>query len=181
MNKLNIIENENGKEAVLCSQLFRGLELEPKHYSRWIKNEIINNPFAIENEDFTALSHQIDVIRELKPTFGIVEGKRTRNKLKGIDFVLSLDFAKHLAMRCRTEKGHEIRKYFLECEKVAKTKTNSYLLELQTELNAWRGLERIRLQRIELNREVRELKTTTANPSKKNFTDFTNQLTLNFN
>lgn len=34
MKNLEIIQNENGKEAVLCSQLFRELGLQTTHYKR---------------------------------------------------------------------------------------------------------------------------------------------------
>ena len=34
-----------------------------------------------------------------------------------LDFAITLDFAKRLAMMAKTEKGEEVRKYFIECEK----------------------------------------------------------------
>jgi anti-repressor protein len=37
-----------------------------------------------------------------------------------MDFAISIDFAKHIAMMARTEKSHEYRNYFLECEKQIK-------------------------------------------------------------
>ncbi|SNS21875.1 AntA/AntB antirepressor [Anaerovirgula multivorans] len=34
-----------------------------------------------------------------------------------VDFAVSLEFAKHIAMMARTAKSHEYRSYFLELEK----------------------------------------------------------------
>lgn len=41
------------------------------------------------------------------------------NGNKITDYVLSIDFAKRIAMMARTEKGEEVRRYFLACEKLA--------------------------------------------------------------
>jgi anti-repressor protein len=37
-----------------------------------------------------------------------------------MDFAISLDFAKHIAMMARTEKSHEYRNYFIACEQKIK-------------------------------------------------------------
>ena len=42
------------------------------------------------------------------------------NGNKSQDFAITLEFAKHIAMMARTEKSHQYRNYFLECEKKAK-------------------------------------------------------------
>lgn len=162
MQDLQIIKNENGNDAVLCSTLYRGLGLKQSNYARWIKRNITNNRFAFSSQDYVSSS-----------TLPMEEGKE--------DFILTIDFAKRLSMMMRTETGEKVRRYFLQCEKIAKNQTNQYLIELQTELSAWRGLEVIRLKRIEINREARTLrKELEKTRCTKNFTDFTNQLTLNF-
>lgn len=111
MKKVQIIKNENGKEAVLCSDLYRGLELSKSQFRRWIKKNISNNPFAILGTDYVPTNRP--------------------NVEKTKDFVLSLEFAKHLAMQCRTQKGYEVRKYFLLCEQRAKQLENETITALK--------------------------------------------------
>lgn len=66
------------------------------------------------------------------------------------DFAISLDFAKHIAMMARTEKSHEYRNYFIECEK----KVNQ-LPQLSKELQAIFALDGKQQQ---LESEVKDLK-----------------------
>jgi phage anti-repressor protein len=74
--------------------LYDAIGLSPQHWSKWYTKNLLKNPFAILNEDWYEL-----------PLSG-----RTR------DFALSIEFAKRLAMMARTERGEQVRKYFLECE-----------------------------------------------------------------
>jgi phage anti-repressor protein len=193
MKNLKIIENENGKTAVLCSQLYKVLGLDETHFNRWLNKNIINNPFAVENEDYTFLSYPNGKIRNKQNSLirlkeEISKGHdpltrpkgeiRKRNRQRTKDFVLSLDFAKHLAMMCRTVQGHFVRVYFIEYEKIHKAKENEIIEILKKRLSTYERLEQIRLIRIELNREVRELKTVLASTPMLN--PVTNQLTLNF-
>lgn len=112
--------------------------------------------------DYLLLTHQSGEIRTsgnalTQPNVEIRQTLRQRrNRAKGKDFILTLDFAKMLAMQTRSEAGHKIRLYFLHCEKVAKQKTELIQTELFAELEAYRSLEAIRLQRRELNRQARK-------------------------
>ena len=82
--------------------------------------------------------------------------RQKRNRSRSMDFILTLDFAKKLAMMTRTAQGESVRRYFLHCEKIAKQKTELIQTELFAELEAYRSLEAIRLQRRELNRQARK-------------------------
>lgn len=95
----------DGKQLVGAKELYRDLGFNKNNYKRWYEKNITKNPFAIENEDFTVLllKRSTDVGGQLAQ-----------------DFALTLDFAKRLAMLARTEKGEEIRKYFVKCEEIAK-------------------------------------------------------------
>lgn len=101
MNELiRVSQNENGQQVVSARELYAYLGYENSQFARWAKSKILENGFSIENEDWIGF----DIV---------VEG----NKIK--DYALSLDFAKRLSMMAKTEKGEEVRNYFIECEKKA--------------------------------------------------------------
>ncbi len=97
MNELIKIVENNGKQAVSARELYEKLGFASQHWASWYKKNITSNAFAVENEDFAQL-----------PLSG-----------RTLDFALSIDFAKRLAMMARTETGEQIRNYFIEVEKRA--------------------------------------------------------------
>ncbi|MGV3278245.1 phage antirepressor KilAC domain-containing protein [Rickettsiales bacterium LUAb2] len=103
MNNLINIEtitiNKQQTNGVIARNLHEFLE-NKRQFADWIKQRIDQYGF-IENEDFTV--HKF------------VNGKATQ-----IDYYITLDMAKELAMVENNEKGKQARKYFLECEKKLK-------------------------------------------------------------
>lgn len=97
MKELIKIETRAGVQTVNARDLWEGLE-SSRQFSDWIKDRI--SIFAPE-VDFTV--HKF------------VNGKATQ-----IDYYLTIDTAKHIAMLERNEKGQAIRQYFIEVEKLAK-------------------------------------------------------------
>lgn len=181
MKDLQLTKTTDGKTAVQCSQLFRGLELDHANYTYWVNKNILKNPYAIEGVDYYPLSIKNYEIRNenltnIEKSFvnaPIKTQRRTRNRTKGSDFILTLDFAKLLAMQTRSAKGHEIRLYFLQCEKNLK----SIQTELFAELQAFRNLERIKAQRRELNKQAKQCRERIIQATE---TIKYIQLTLNF-
>lgn len=188
MTDLALTTTANGITAVQCSLLFRGLELDHSNYTYWVKKNIIKNPFAIEGVDYFPLSiknYEIsteDLTKTEKDFINapIKTPKRTRNRNKETDFVLSLEFAKKLAMLTRTEKGEAVRNYFLECEKVAQAKSDFVNGELMQELEAYRELIKIGEIRKQLNRKAQQCRERIkrANQNLSQFKYY--QLTFNF-
>ncbi|EFB4438999.1 antA/AntB antirepressor family protein [Escherichia coli] len=90
--------------ALLCNardlHAFLGVK---KVFAAWITNRISEYEF-IENQDYILLSNL---------------GKQTsgRGGHNRKDYHITLDTAKELAMVERNEKGRQIRRYFIECEK----------------------------------------------------------------
>ena len=201
LQPLALTQTADGRQAVQCSQLYNTLGLNPDNYTRWIRKNILNNVFAEIGMDYLPLSPLKDGIRNKNTTLTRPNGEiRTngnalthqneeirqtlrpkRNRSRSMDFILTLDFAKKLAMMTRTAQGESVRRYFLHCEKVAKQKTELIQTELFAELEAYRSLEAIRLQRRELNRQARKhrerIKQAQATIKQLKYI----QLTFNFN
>lgn len=76
-------------------------------FSDWIKRRIEEYGFTL-NQDYLFASE-------------ISEAKTGRGGHNKIDYHLSIDMAKELGMIERNDKGRQIRRYFLEMERIAKT------------------------------------------------------------
>ena len=77
-----------------------------KDFSTWIKNRL-DTLGSVENQDYIVLSGE-----SLLPKTGEKRGGHNR-----LEYFVTLDTAKHLAMMEKTDKGKEVRDYFIECEK----------------------------------------------------------------
>ena len=95
-----IQENSDLQQAVDAKEFYQALGLHPANWSRWHTMNIEQNPFATEGQDYQAFVMTMN-------------GNKTKN------YLLSVDFAKKLAMQVKTEVGERIRDYFLECERKA--------------------------------------------------------------
>jgi phage anti-repressor protein len=99
MNELIKVTEKEGKQLVSARELHRFLEVGTE-LSKWVPR-MLEYGFD-EGIDFT-------------PILTESTGGRPSN-----DWVLTIDCAKEISMLQRTERGKEARKYFIECEKIAK-------------------------------------------------------------
>ena len=74
--------DENGNTT--AKKLYSFLELNPAHYSRWCKNNIVENEFAEEDVDYWAFT---------------INGERNSNPNPTQDFKLTSHFAKKLSAK----------------------------------------------------------------------------------
>ena len=72
-------------------KLYSFLELAQGQFSRWCKRNIIENDFAMENEDYVRLDINVET-----PTGGVIQRE---------DYKLSASFAKKLSMQSKSVKG----------------------------------------------------------------------------
>lgn len=77
-----------------------------KHFRDWIKERIEQYGF-VENQDYVIAAQN----------GAAIDGNRGGHNR--VDYCVSIDMAKELAMVERNEKGREARKYFLDCERLA--------------------------------------------------------------
>ena len=100
MNELvNVTLNSNHEPVVSGRQLHEALGVKTK-YADWF-NRMIEYGFT-ENQDFLLLKNEQQT------------GRGGHNK---VDHVIKLDMAKEIAMIQRTERGKQVRQYFIQVEK----------------------------------------------------------------
>jgi len=103
MNELiKITTNENNERLVDARELHGGLASK-KDFSSWIKAKVVSNIYFEENVDWILL-----------PQSGEQVSHGGHNR---IDYALTIDTAKKVAMSEQTDKGNEVRDYFLGCER----------------------------------------------------------------
>lgn len=106
MNELIVVKNDNigGSEVrtVNARDLHSFLEVK-KDFSGWIKKQIERARLA-ENRDFVVFAQKGVNLEGGRPT---------------MEYHLTLEAGKHISMLSNTEKGFEVREYFIECEKAA--------------------------------------------------------------
>lgn len=100
MNELIHIDFKDDSAVVSARDLHRSLEIKTR-FSQWVEQ---NFKMFKENEDFSSVvtttqQNQYGGTRELQ------------------DYAVTIRMAEHLAMMSKTNKGHEVREYFIQVEK----------------------------------------------------------------
>ena len=123
MELIKLTKNEQGIETVNARELHEFLEVKSK-FADWFKNRVSEFGF-VENSDFVSVSKILE------------SGGRS------IEYHISIDMAKELSMLERNDKGKQARLYFIECERIAKSKQvpQSFAEALQLAANQAKQLE----------------------------------------
>ena len=85
-----------------------------KDFSNWMKKQITRGRLA-ENRDFVVFAQKGENPMGGRPT---------------VEYYLAIDAGKHIAMMSGTDRGFEVRDYFLECERRAKKAAMDPILAL---------------------------------------------------
>ena len=102
---IKISTNDKGQQLVSARELYEFLEVTER-FSSWFER-YCKYGFE-ENIDYTGCK---------------VFNTLARQELQ--DYAMTIEMAKEFSMLQRTEKGKQARKYFIECEKIAKGETNT--------------------------------------------------------
>lgn len=103
MEEIIKITEHNGKRAVNARELHQFLESKYQ-FSNWIQERITKYGF-VKNQDYEVFKENL---------------KNSNGGRPQIEYALSVDMAKELSMVENNEKGRIARKYFIECEKIAR-------------------------------------------------------------
>lgn len=110
---LEVFETKLG-QSVKSTDLYDFLELEKSNYSRFIRKEILDNPFAEEGKDYSSCMTSENI------------GKKGNFRK---DYNLHIDFAKKLCMVSKSGKGNDVRNYLVNLTK--KVENNDLLTHEQ--------------------------------------------------
>lgn len=108
--------------VVNARELHKFLKVQ-RDFSTWIKGRIQEYEF-IKNVDYIVVQN-------------LTSPKRGTSKSRQrvlIDYYLSLDMAKELSMVEKTDKGREVRRYFIKCEKVLMQVNNNLMMQFNRAL-----------------------------------------------
>lgn len=105
MEEIIKITERDGQRVVSARELHQFLE-NKREFTTWIKQRIEQYGF-VENQDFTSFDNIV---------------KRESGATVRKEYALTIDMAKELSMVENNERGRMARKYFIECEKIAKEK-----------------------------------------------------------
>ena len=103
MEEIIKITEYNGKRAVNARELHQFLESKYQ-FANWIQERITKYGF-VENQDYEVFKENL---------------KNSNGGRPQTEYALSVDMAKELSMVENNEKGRLARKYFIECEKIAR-------------------------------------------------------------
>lgn len=139
-NLINVWQTEKGNQAVSARELHSFLGSK-QDFSNWIKNRIEKYGF-IYMKDYYKLLYDIggNILNLEHNNF--IEFDNQSVRVHKIEYIITLNMAKELAMVENNERGREARKYFIECEekfKASLLNRDSSLLDKQIQLEKYKA------------------------------------------
>lgn len=114
---IEVLLQMNEAGFVSAKNLYEFLELDTTHYSRWCKDNIVDNELVDEGIDYHVQSSMVNSFSHNGENLG---GRPTT------DYLLTIDLAKELCMLARTPKAKQAREYFKKTEKALVVTTKQY-------------------------------------------------------
>lgn len=145
-------------QTVNARTLHESLQVK-KDFSNWIKAQV-KRAMLVENRDYVVLAQK---------------GENPAGGRPGLEYHLTIEAGKHIAMLSGTAKGREVREYFIECERkvkaaaVALTPTQTLLLAAQRLVELEEQQQRQAIEIAQLQETVAVVEARTQ-PENKHFT-----------
>ena len=140
MNVMIPINYDGEQPTVSARALHTGLEVS-RRFSVWFET---NSQGFVENEDYTSVRESTEVRNN-----GGVQMRELQ------DYSLTVDMAKHICLMSRTEKGKQIRQYFIDLEKAWNTPEQIFARALKM---ADREIEKLKYNNASLIEDVQRMK-----------------------
>ncbi len=103
---INIQTNEQGERRVSARELYKALGIKER-FSLWFSRY---EDMFVESEDYTSVGLPTEVQNNGGVQVRVLD-----------DYSLSVDMAKHISMMTKTERGNQIRDYFIQVENEHRT------------------------------------------------------------
>ena len=145
MELIKIDVNAEQEAVVSGRELHEILEIKTP-YTQWFER-MVEYGF-VENQDFALVSQKCETNNPRNPF------------TEKIDHAIKLDMAKEIAMIQRTEKGKQVRQYFIECEKKLKLNTAQLSPQLQAFNQLFQAMANVELGQKRLESELQGIRDT---------------------
>jgi phage anti-repressor protein/transcriptional regulator with XRE-family HTH domain len=93
---------DNEVNSVSARDLYLDLGMDGSNWAKWSRINVVENEFFKAGFDFVLL---------VPSTSEVSRGNHAN------DYAVTIEFAKHIAMMAKTQRAHDYRNYFIECEK----------------------------------------------------------------
>lgn len=115
--------------------LYSWLELDPSNYSRWVKQNITENPYADENDFFAIGANENGFSSSTTKTPIDAAFEESIGGRPSQDYRISANLAKKICMTTHSDRGDEARSYFLGCE-IGLKRSIEIIKDLQIQVNS---------------------------------------------
>lgn len=148
MQELIKITEKDGKQLISARELHKVLG-NKRQFTNWVEPYVKDdNEYLFEkNVDFTSINAGVN------PT----------NNIPTIDYAISIEMAKEISMVSKSEKGKEVRQYFIQCEKALKENvqalnTKELSPELQMFGQLYKAIANTELEQKQIKAEIQDTK-----------------------
>lgn len=111
MKELMILKNDKLNNRVVNARDLHTELKSKREFANWMRAKVIENPAFIEDIDYSLYDNSV-----LNSNINTSEQTEGRGR-KRIEYVLTLDTAKNVALMEHTEVGNRVRRHFIDCEK----------------------------------------------------------------